>query len=176
MLFFLLSEISFFSTLLVAYVVFAGKDSVGPTPAQALSLPLAGASTICLLASSVTMALAERALAAGMMPRFRKLWSLTLLLGGMFLAGTALEWHGLITKHQLTMSRNLFGTTYYTVVGFHAFHVTCGLLVMAVMLRLVSRRSGDRRPVQGVQLVSWYWHFVDVVWIVVFSVIYLWQR
>jgi cytochrome c oxidase subunit 3/cytochrome o ubiquinol oxidase subunit 3 len=90
-----------------------------------------------------------------------------------FLLGTAYEWNGLIRDHGLTISRNLFGTTYYTLVGFHALHVTIGVLVMLTVLGLALRRQVTVQNASGVQLVSWYWHFVDVVWIVVFTVVYL---
>jgi cytochrome c oxidase subunit 3 len=86
--------------------------------------------------------------------------------------GTAQEWRRLINEHGLTISTNLFGTTYYSLVGLHAFHVTLGL----IMLTIVSWLSvaGDlRRQSQRVAVLSLYWHFVDVVWVVVFTVVYV---
>ena len=106
---FLVSEVAFFSTLIVTYVTFMGKDVVGPTPAEALSLPLVIGSTICLLASSFTIHLAERALEHGEQRKFCFLWAATIALGIAFLCGTAYEWHDLITVQHLTISRNLFG-------------------------------------------------------------------
>ena len=104
---------------------------------------------------------------------FRRLWAATIGLGVLFLLGTAYEWHELITRHHLTISRNLFGTTYYTLVGFHGLHVTAGVVVMLIMLGLALGRRLTGRDRTGVEMVSWYWHFVDGVWLVVFTVVYL---
>ena len=139
---FCVSEVAFFSTLIVTYVTFMGKDVVGPTPAEALSLPLVIGTTICLLSSSVTIHLAEQALRArSAAARFCLFWAATIALGIAFLLGTAYEWHELITEHQLTISRNLFGTTYYTLVGFHGLHVTVGVITMLIVLGLALRRE-----------------------------------
>jgi len=173
---FLVSEASLFSTLLVAYVTFLGRDTIGPTPREALSLPLAMVSSLFLLSSSGTIALAERQLHRGHRRGFQFWWLLTFLLGAFFLAATAYEWNELIHKHQLTISRNLFGTTYYTVIGMHALHVTCGLIAMLIVLSLSFRDQVKSEPGGAVELVSWYWHFVDGIWLVVFSVVYLWGR
>jgi cytochrome c oxidase subunit III len=173
MLAFLLSEVALFSTLIVTYVTFMGQDRIGPTPGEALSLPFALATTMCLLSSSVTIHLAGRKVGTTAFPLW---WSATIVLGVVFLLGTAFEWHELIEKHRLTISRNLFGTTYYTLVGFHALHVTIGVLAMIAVLvfhQTHKRGDQDRLPVE---LTSWYWHFVDVVWIVVFTVVYLISR
>jgi cytochrome c oxidase subunit 3 len=172
MISFLLSEVAFFSTLIVTYLVYLGKDTSGPTPAV-LKLPLVLGTTACLLLSSGTVHLADHALRAGARSAFLGWWSATIALGVAFLLGTAYEWNGLIRDHGLTISRNLFGTTYYTLVGFHALHVTIGVLVMLTVLGLALRRQVTAQNTTGVQLVSWYWHFVDVVWIVVFTVVYL---
>jgi cytochrome c oxidase subunit III len=176
MLSFLLSEVAFFSTLIVTYVTFLGKDIVGPTPAEALSLPLVVGTTACLLASSLVIHLAEQALARGQQHEFCALWAATILLGIIFLLGTAYEWHALIVDKHLTISRNLFGTTYYTLVGFHALHVTGGVIAMLIVLGLALRREVSEKNQTGVELVSWYWHFVDVVWVIVFLVVYVTGR
>lgn len=176
MISFLASEAAFFSTLIVAYVAFLGKDTVGPTPAEALSLPLALGATLCLLASSVTIHLAEGAIRRGNQGGFCLWWGATIALGVVFLLGTAYEWHGLIYRHHLTISRNLFGTTYYTLVGFHGLHVTVGVVVMVMLLGLALGRRVTAGNRTSVELVSWYWHFVDGVWIVVFAVVYLVTR
>ena len=176
MLAFLFSEFAFFSTLIVAYLTFVGNDRSGPTPAEALSLPLALGSSLFLFSSSFTIHRAEQLLHRGSRSGFHRWWGLTIALGAMFIGGTAYEWSELIRVHGLLISTNLFGSTYYTLVGFHGLHVTCGLLVMAVVLVLSLRgRIGTERG-GGIELVSWYWHFVDAVWVVVFSVVYLWGR
>src|SRR3954451_19422814 len=119
MIAFLLSEAALFSTLIVVYLTFLGKDVVGPYPREALSLPLVIGTTICLLSSSATIHRAEGRLRAGDFLGFRTFWTATIALGVLFLAGTGYEWHELITRHKLTLSRNLFGSTFYTLVGFH---------------------------------------------------------
>src|SRR5262249_6994303 len=116
------------------------------------------------------------ALKRGQQSSFALLWGGTILLGLLFLAGTAYEWHDLITVHKLTISRNLFGTTYYTLVGFHAFHVTMGVVVLAIVLGLGLRGRVTAQNHLGAELVSWYWHFVDGVWVVVFTVVYVISR
>ena len=175
MIAFFVSEIAFFSTLIMAYVIYMGHSLTGPTP-EVLSLRLAIVNTICLLASSFTIHLAERSLRSGNTAAFRGLWGLTILLGAAFLGGTGYEWYGLIVDHQLTIGRNLFGTTYYTLVGFHAAHVTVGVFLLALMLGLYQcRKLPGPNPI-AIELVSWYWHFVDGVWVVVFTLVYLLGR
>jgi cytochrome c oxidase subunit III len=169
---FLLSEIAFFGTLIMVYLAYRGKDQTGPTP-TVLSLPLVIGTTICLLASSLTVHFAERSLRFGATSVFLRWWSATILLGILFLLGTVYEWNSLIFHEGLTISRNLFGTTYYTLVGFHALHVTIGVLVMLTVFGLTLARQLSTANHAGVELVSWYWHFVDGVWLVVFSVVYL---
>ena len=173
MLSFLVSEVAIFSTLIISYLFYLGKDVVGPTPAEALKLPLVLCTTACLLASSVTVHLAERTLERGDQGGFIRWWAATIVLGVLFLVGTAYEWYGLISRYHLTISRNLFGTTYYTLVGLHALHVTGGVTIMLIVLGLALRRRITSANRAGVGLVSWYWHFVDGVWVVVFTVVYL---
>lgn len=178
MIAFLVSEVSFFSTLIVTYIVFYGRDSQpggsgGPTPAGVLSLPLVIGTTLCLISSSVTVHMAERWLHESK-SLFLQLWGATIGLGVLFLLGTMHEWTELISRG-LTISRNLFGTTFYTLVGFHALHVTVGVIVMSIVLGLAIRGAlGNKK--QAVQLVAWYWHFVDAVWLVVFTVVYIVPR
>jgi cytochrome c oxidase subunit 3/cytochrome o ubiquinol oxidase subunit 3 len=176
MLSFLVSEVAIFATLIVTYLFYLGKDVVPPTPAEALKLPLVLSTTACLLASSATIHLSERALESGAQQRFLRWWVATIVLGVLFLLGTAYEWYGLIHDHGLTISRNLFGTTYYTLVGLHALHVTGGVTVLSIVLGLGVARQVTTANRAGVGLISWYWHFVDGVWVVVFAVVYLLGR
>jgi cytochrome c oxidase subunit I len=169
---FLLSEVGMFGTLIVTYLYYLGRDTVGPKP-EILALPLVLFTTFCLLCSSGTVHLAEGSLHRGKHKGFLGWWVLTILLGIVFLGGTAYEWHELIFRHGLTLQRNLFGTTYFTLVGLHALHVTAGVLMMSVILGLGLRRQLATANQGAVGLVSWYWHFVDVVWVVVFTVVYL---
>jgi len=180
---FLASEVALFGTLITTYLSFLNRDFIGPTPRQVqepvmigpLALPplLVMVSTALLLSSSGTVHVAEKALHRGNQSGFRLWWGLTILLGISFLTGTAFEWYELIHKHDLTISRNLFGSTYFTLVGFHAAHVTGGVIVMSIVMGLALKCQVTEKNQTGVQLVSWYWHFVDVVWIVVFTVVYI---
>jgi cytochrome c oxidase subunit III len=170
---FLVSEVALFGTLIVTYVFYLGKNLVGPTPAEALSLSLVLFTTAFLLASSGTVHVAEKALHRANQGGFLLWWLATIVLGMLFLGGTAYEWYGLIVDHGLTISRNLFGTTYYTLVGLHALHVTGGVTIMLIVLGLALRRQVTTANRAGVGLVAWYWHFVDAVWVVVFTVVYL---
>ena len=169
---FLVSEVALFGTLIVVYVFYLGKNVVDPTPAEALKLPLVLCNTGFLLASSVTAHLAEKALRRGGQGEFIGWWAATIGLGMLFLLGTAYEWYGLIS-HGLTISRNLFGSTYYTLVGAHALHVTGGVTIMLTVLGLAVARQVTSANRSGVELIGWYWHFVDGVWVVVFTVVYL---
>jgi cytochrome c oxidase subunit 3/cytochrome o ubiquinol oxidase subunit 3 len=173
MISFLVSEVALFGTLIVTYVFYLGKDVVGPTPAEALSLSLVVCTTACLLASSATVHVAEKALHRADQGGFVQWWLATIVLGAVFLGGTAFEWHDLIDRHHLTISRNLFGTTYYTLVGLHALHVTGGVTIMLIVLGLALGRRVTGANRAAVELVSWYWHFVDGVWVIVFTVVYL---
>jgi cytochrome c oxidase subunit III len=174
MLAFLLSEVAFFSTLITTYIVFLRetKDSI-PSPADVFNLPWVLAGTACLLASSVTIHFAEHGLRSGNRDKFLGLWGLTIVLGMLFLLGTAKEWYELIFDHGLTISRNLFGSSYFTLVGFHATHVTVGLIILSIIWVLGWRRKISPEHATGAEVVSWYWHFVDGVWVLVFTLVYL---
>jgi cytochrome c oxidase subunit 3/cytochrome o ubiquinol oxidase subunit 3 len=129
--------------------------------------------TICLLSSSLTIHLAAKSLASNRKQLFLGLWLLTVALGGLFLYGTAREWHRLIYEHGLTITTNLFGTTYYSLVGLHGFHVTAGLLMLLIVaIFTLAGRVGAEQS-RRVEVLSMYWHFVDAVWVVVFTVVYL---
>jgi cytochrome c oxidase subunit 3/cytochrome o ubiquinol oxidase subunit 3 len=176
MISFLLSEVALFSTLIVTYIFYLGRDTVSPTSAEALRLPLVVFTTLCLLASSGTVHVAERTIERQNQGGFMLWWLATIVLGVIFLGGTAFEWHDLIYRYGLTISCNLFGTSYYTLVGLHALHVTGGVTIMLIVLGLAWRRQITTANRAGVGLVSWYWHFVDGVWVVVFTVVYLLGR
>jgi cytochrome c oxidase subunit 3/cytochrome o ubiquinol oxidase subunit 3 len=174
MLAFLASEVAFFGTLIMAYIYFLRQTTHGePNPSQVFRMPMVLAASACLFSSSATIFIAERALARNALRAFVRWWGLTIGLGAAFLVGTALEWRELISTWGLTMSRNLFGTTYFTLVGFHALHVTAGLLTMSVVLGLARYRQVTARNQESVQVVAWYWHFVDGVWAVVFTLVYV---
>jgi len=167
----ILAETSFFAVFLVAYLFYLGRSLGGPYPADVLELPIAASA--CLLSSSLTIMWAIRGLERGESARFAAGMAATVALGATFLGFTALEWNELIFTHGLTLATNLFGTTYYSLVGFHAAHVVIGLLLLSGVLLLALRGHVDREHAERIELLSWYWHFVDVVWIAVFTVVYV---
>ena len=167
----ILTESAFFSIFVVAYIFYLGKSLTGPFPKDVLSPPILN--TICLLSSSITIVLAIRALRAKSIRAFAIWWFVTFALGLEFLTGTALEWHRLIYNDGLTIRTNLFGTTYYSLVGLHALHVTIGLLLILLVLILTMCGYMNERHVERTDVLSWYWHFVDAVWIVVFLSVYV---
>ena len=167
-------ESAIFTIFVVAYLFYIGKSLTGPTPREVLETPIFY--TICLLSSSLTIHFAARFLERGRRGAFLLLWLLTITLGALFLYGTGREWHRLIYEHGLTISTNLFGTTYYSLVGLHAFHVTAGLIMLSIVLFFgLAGRVGPEQSVR-VDVLSLYWHFVDAVWVVVFTVVYVLGR
>ncbi|MGZ3394569.1 MAG: cytochrome c oxidase subunit 3 [Isosphaeraceae bacterium] len=174
MLTFLGSEAAFFGTLIMTYVYFLRQTIHGePNPSQVFRLPTVLAASACLFSSSATIYMAEKALRRNSRQTFLGWWGLTIVLGVLFLLGTMLEWNDLIGRWGLTISRNLFGSTYFTLVGFHALHVTIGVIVMSIVFGLAWRRQITEQNETGVEVVSWYWHFVDGVWAVVFTLVYV---
>lgn len=167
----IVAEIAVFAIFVVAYVYYMGRDVSGPRPQDVLETPVLG--TICLLSSSLFIWMAERAIEHGRMRAFKLCWGLTALLGAIFLADTALEWHKLITVDHLTVSTNLFGTTFYCLVGLHATHVVIGLLMLSLVLVASLRNKLTPAHTERIQVLSLYWHFVDAVWVVVFTVVYM---
>ena len=170
----IIAESAIFTIFVVAYLFYLGKSITGPTPREVLETPIFY--TICLLSSSLTIHFAAKSLERDCTRLFLGLWLLTIALGGAFLYGTAQEWHRLIFEHGLTISTNLFGTTYYSLVGLHAFHVTAGLIMLlAVAICGFAGHMGVSQS-SRVAVLSMYWHFVDVVWVVVFTVVYVLGR
>jgi cytochrome c oxidase subunit 3/cytochrome o ubiquinol oxidase subunit 3 len=167
----ILTESALFTIFVVAYLFYIGKSATGPYPKDVLELPILA--TICLLSSSVTVVLAERAFRRGHTGGFRLWWLITILLAVAFLVSTAVEWRRLIFKDNLTISTNLFGTTFYSLVGLHASHVIVGLTLLVLVLILSLRGYVTRAHSEHVEMLSWYWHFVDGIWIIVFTVVYI---
>jgi cytochrome c oxidase subunit 3/cytochrome o ubiquinol oxidase subunit 3 len=170
----IIAESAIFTIFVVAYLFYAGKSLSGPTPREVLEIPIFY--SICLLSSSLTIHFAGKSLERGRRGAFLILWLLTVTLGALFLYGTGQEWHRLIYEHGLTISTNLFGTTYYSLVGLHAFHVTAGLMMLTIVLLFgLAGRVGPEQSAR-VDVLSLYWHFVDAVWVVVFTVVYVLGR
>ena len=165
------AESAIFAIFVVAYLFYLGKSLTGPTPKEVLDAPVF--CTICLLSSSFMIHLAVRRLRKGNAFAFAICWLATIALGGDFLWGTASEWHRLIYEKGLTIHTSLFGTTYYSLVGLHGFHVTVGLILLSVVMVLALIGSVKQQHAERLDVLSLYWHFVDTVWVAVFTVVYV---
>jgi heme/copper-type cytochrome/quinol oxidase subunit 3 len=171
------SESVFFLLLILAFLYFNGhgQGAAHPPSAKTSLDPLrTGIFTICLLASSGTLWLAERSVKRSSRVGVGLWLALTLALGGTFLVGQCVEYAGLL-RHRLSIDTNTFGSTFFTLTGFHGCHVFVGLVMLSAFLGIALLR-GRGRPLSGAALgaLAIYWHFVDAVWIVIYSTIYLW--
>ena len=169
MLSLIIGESAIFTIFVVAYVYYIGRSVTGPTP-QILDIPWFN--SVCLISSSFTIILAEHAIQHGAMRRFAAFWALTMFLGIEFIIGTAIEWRALIVVDHLTIRTNLFGTTFYSLVGLHATHVIVGLVMLSLVMIFTLLGRVEQRHAERIQVLALYWHFVDAVWIVVFTVVY----
>ncbi|MGI8959741.1 MAG: cytochrome c oxidase subunit 3 [Bryobacteraceae bacterium] len=170
-IFLILTETALFLMFVVVYLVYIGKSLNGPYPKDVLDIPVVA--TICLLSSSLTIVFAEHALKKNELGRFKLWWAVTILLGAIFLTYTAIEWRQLIYHDHLTISTNLFGTTFYSLVGLHASHVVVGLTFLMVVFIVTLLGFPIHTQFRRVLFLSWYWHFVDAVWVIVFTVVYI---
>jgi heme/copper-type cytochrome/quinol oxidase subunit 3 len=171
---FLGSECLFFGALISTYLLYRGRSVQGPFPEDVYDIPYTSVSSFVLLMSSLTMVLALNAIQRGDHRRLRAWLLATALLGITFIGGQAFEFTVFVNEG-LTLSRNVFGSSFFVLTGFHGAHVTVGVLML---LSLFGMSVAGRLPPQNalrVELVGLYWHFVDVVWIVIFTVVYLIQ-
>ncbi len=166
----IIGESAIFTIFVVAYVYYIGRTTYGPTP-KILDVPWFN--TVCLLSSSISILFAERAIERERIRNFGAWLALTILLGIVFLVGTAIEWKRLIYTDGLSIRTNLFGTTFYSLVGLHATHVAVGLLMLSLVMIFTLVGRMEQRHAERIQVLSLYWHFVDAVWVVVFTVVYL---
>ena len=164
------AESMIFVIFIVAYAFYVGKTVDGPTP-RILTTPIF--ISICLLSSSATIELAVHGLRRGDGRAFVAWWAATLALGAIFLAGTGVEWRHLIVDEGLTIRTNLFGTTFYSLVGLHGLHVAVGLVLLGAVLAFASFGKVTREHVGKVEVISMYWHFVDSAWVAVFTLVYV---
>jgi heme/copper-type cytochrome/quinol oxidase subunit 3 len=169
---FLASDCMLFGALISSYVLYRGASVVGPYPHEIFDIPYTSVSSFVLIASSLTMVLALAAIQRGDVPRSR-IWILaTALLGMTFVGGQVYEFT--VFYHEgLTLSTNLFGTTFYVLTGFHGTHVAIGIVMLLTLLWLSFAGRLTAQNSETVELVGLYWHFVDIVWIVIFTVVYL---
>jgi cytochrome c oxidase subunit 3 len=165
------AESAIFTIFVVAYIFYLGKSQSGPTPKEVLELPILN--SVCLLSSSLTITFAVQSLRRGDTKNFSVWWAATIALGAYFLLGTGREWHHLIRDKGLSIQTNLFGTTFYSLVGLHASHVVVGLLALLIVMAFSLVGAIKQEHAERAHVLSLYWHFVDVVWIVVFTVVYI---
>jgi cytochrome c oxidase subunit 3/cytochrome o ubiquinol oxidase subunit 3 len=168
------AEAAIFIIFVVAYLFYAGRSLTGPMPKDVLRTPVVY--TVCLLSSSLTIHLAIKAVRRGNTRTFRNWWFWTVALGVAFLYGTAREWYRLIFDEGLTIRTNLFGTTFYSLVGLHGFHVIVGLILLSTALAFTLLGHVGQEHAYRLDVLSLYWHFVDAVWVVVFTVVYIIAR
>ena len=169
---FLASECLLFGALISTYVLYRGRSIEGPFPADVFDIPYTSVSSFVLLASSLTMVLALSAAQQRDVGRMR-LWLLTTALLGMTFVGGQVYEFTVFAEEGLKLSTNLFSSTFFVLTGFHGVHVTVGVLML---LSLVGISFAGRMPDDEsfpIEMVGLYWHFVDIVWIVIFTVIYL---
>jgi cytochrome c oxidase subunit 3/cytochrome o ubiquinol oxidase subunit 3 len=169
---FLGSECLLFGALIATYLVYKGKSITGPYPEDVYDIPFTSLSSFVLLMSSLTMVLAVTATRRGDMRRSRIWLITTALLGSVFIGGQIYEFT-VFHKEGLRLSTNLFGSSFYVLTGFHGAHVTVGILMLLGAAFMSWRGRITRRNWESVEIVGLYWHFVDVIWILIFTVIYL---
>ncbi len=169
---FITSECLFFGSLITTYLVYKGQSLTGPYPHDVLNIPVTSVSTFVLLTSSLAMVLALAGIQAGNLGRFRLWMFATVLLGLTFLGFQAYEFTTFVHEG-LTLQRNLFGATFFILTGFHGTHVAVGVLWL-LSLFLWSFSGGlTAENAINVEVAGLYWHFVDVVWIAIFTLVYL---
>jgi heme/copper-type cytochrome/quinol oxidase subunit 3 len=171
---FLGSECMFFGSLIATYLVYRGRDTVGPHPHEILNIPFTSVSAFVLLMSSLTMVLALAACQRGDR-RGTTLWlGATALLGLTFVGGQVFEFTHFF-REGLALQTNLFGSTFYVLTGFHGTHVTVGVIWLTTLMIQSMRKGIPQERSLDVEIAGLYWHFVDVVWIAIFTLVYLLQ-
>ena len=170
---FLISEGAFFAFLIIAYVYFHGSMTSGPNASSSLNPLKTGIYSVFLLASSFTVSAAERKLSSGRRRAFSGWLLTTILLGAIFLVGQGREYFNLY-RNDVTVSRNVFGTSFFTLTGFHGLHVLLGLLALCIVFALAMGGDFKTGRSNAIRAVALYWHFVDWIWVVIFFVVYVW--
>ncbi len=167
----IIGESAIFAMFVLAYLFYIGKSQWGPQPKEVLEIPIVN--TICLLSSSFTIWLSEKAIEHNAVQKFIAWMGVTIGLGTIFLAGTGYEWYKLIYHDGLTLQTNLFGTTFYSLVGLHASHVIIGLVMLITLWLLAKGGHVTSKNTERITTLALYWHFVDAVWVIVFAVVYI---
>ena len=171
---FLGSECMFFGSLIATYLTYRGRDRVGPHPHDILNIPFTSVSAFVLLMSSLTMVLALAAVQRGNR-RGTQIWlAATALLGMTFIGGQCYEFTEFF-QHGLSLQKNLFGSTFFVLTGFHGTHVTVGVIWLWTLFAMALRGRLPQNKALDVEICGLYWHFVDVVWVAIFTLVYLIQ-
>jgi heme/copper-type cytochrome/quinol oxidase subunit 3 len=177
---FLASDCMFFGSLIATYLIYRGRaeelflagQGSGPTPSEILDIPYTSVSAFVLLMSSLTMVLALAAVQKGNARGTRVWLAATAVLGSIFVGGQYFEFTEF--KHEgLGLTTNMFGSTFFTLTGFHGAHVTIGIVMLLSLLTLSIRGGVTQRDALNVEIIGLYWHFVDIVWIIIFTLVYL---
>lgn len=168
------SECLFFASLISTYMVYKGKSIAGPYPEEILNIPLTSVSTFVLLMSSLSMVLALDAVRRGNRGQSLLWLGGVIVLGSGFLGFQAYEFTHFVHEG-LTIQQNVFGSSFFVLTGFHGAHVTVGVIWMTTLFLMVLRNKLPAGDALKVEIAGLYWHFVDVVWIVIFTLVYLIQ-
>ncbi|MEQ1874857.1 MAG: cytochrome c oxidase subunit 3 [Ilumatobacteraceae bacterium] len=169
---FLGSECLLFGGLISTYMLYRGRHAGDPGPAQVFDIPLTSVSSFILLMSSLTMVLAVNA-AKAKDDRNTKLWlTVTALLGSLFVGGQVYEFTAFY-KEGLGFTTSLFASSFYSLTGFHGVHVSVGVMMLLALVAIISRNKVTGDKAEAVEMIGLYWHFVDVVWVVIFTLVYL---
>lgn len=171
---FLGSECMFFASLISTYLVYKGRSTVGPYPAEILDIPVTSMSTFVLLTSSLAMVLSLAAIERDDISKFRR-WLGGVIVGGLIFLGFQVYEFTTFVHEGLTLSRNLFGSSFFVLTGFHGTHVAVGVLWLSSLMVLSLRGHLSKADALDVEIAGLYWHFVDIVWIIIFTVVYLIQ-
>ncbi len=169
---FLGSDCLFFGSLIATYMVYRGQSIVGPYPADIIDVPITTISTFVLLMSSFAMVMAVAAARNGNQKRLVQWLIFTIILGGGFIGFQVYEFN-LFRVEGLRYETNLFSSTFFTLTGFHGAHVTLGLFWLVCLTIIAARNPAGRPSGLDVDIAGLYWHFVDIVWIVIFTLLYL---
>ncbi len=169
---FLGSDCLFFGSLIATYMVYRGQSLVGPYPADIVDVPVTTISTFVLLMSSFGMVMAVAAARNGNQRRLIQWLVVTILLGAIFIGFQVYEFNAFRVEG-LRYETNLFSSSFYTLTGFHGAHVTLGLVWLTAIAIIAARNPAGRPSDLDVDIAGLYWHFVDIVWIVIFTLLYL---
>jgi cytochrome c oxidase subunit 3/cytochrome o ubiquinol oxidase subunit 3 len=169
---FLGSDCLLFGALISTYLLLRHRGTSGPRPEEIFDIPFTSVSSFVLLMSSLTMALAVGAIHRGDVRRCRTWLLTTALLGGTFIGGQVYEFTSFV-NHGLGYTTNIFGSAFYTLTGFHGVHVSVGIMFLMSLFVMSLRGKIDQSKAETVEIFGLYWHFVDIVWIIIFTVVYL---